>query len=239
MNTERTRISVAVLISVVLHGAIALLGVSSTGPAAHATRIHPVAVTIVSTAVTETRHPMQPTTLPKRQQRPPTPKPNEDAPKSVKTQEIIPANTPPTPKPEADPSRAVEAATALSEGQFTSASQGNVQAEDGHTEDAERTLVPTKRDVTAMPLYHLIPKPAYPSRSRDLGEEGQVIIAVLVSEDGGVLEAYVSESSGYPLLDGSALAAVTEKWRFKPGMRSGKAVPSWVRVPIIFSIEGG
>ena len=99
--------------------------------------------------------------------------------------------------------------------------------------------MPERPDVTAVPLYHLIPKPAYPSRSRDLGEEGRVIIAVLVSEDGGVLEAYVSESSGYPLLDGSALATVTERWRFKPGTRRGKVVASWVRVPIKFSIKGG
>lgn len=95
---------------------------------------------------------------------------------------------------------------------------------------------PIKPDVTAIPLYHLIPKPPYPSRSRDHGEAGTVIIAILVSADGSVADAHVATSSGYPLLDGSALSTVKAKWRFKPATNNGKPVASWVRAPINFSI---
>jgi len=91
--------------------------------------------------------------------------------------------------------------------------------------------------ISAMPLYHLIPKPPYPSRSRDLGEEGTVIIAIKVSAEGGVAVAYVSKSSGHALLDGSALASIRSQWQFKPATRAGHPVESWVRVPITFNIK--
>ena len=92
-------------------------------------------------------------------------------------------------------------------------------------------------EMTAIPLYHLIPKPVYPSRSRDLGEEGMVIIAILVAANGSVADAYVSTSSGYSLLDGSALSTVKAKWRFRPAINRGKPVASWVRAPINFNIK--
>lgn len=98
-------------------------------------------------------------------------------------------------------------------------------------------IVTSKPDVIAIPLYHLIPKPPYPSRSRDLGETGMVIVAILVAVDGSVTDAYVSGSSGFPLLDGSALSTVKTKWRFKPATNRGKAVESWVRAPINFNIK--
>ncbi len=97
-------------------------------------------------------------------------------------------------------------------------------------------VIPITPDVTAIPLYHLIPKPPYPSRARDHGEEGTVIIAILVSTDGSVADANITKSSGYPLLDGSALSTVKAKWRFKPATKNNKPVESWVRAPIHFSI---
>jgi len=101
----------------------------------------------------------------------------------------------------------------------------------------KKIAVPVKTETVAIPLYHLIPKPPYPSRSLDLGEEGTVIIVILVGTDGKVKEAELSKSSGYSLLDGSALATVKEKWQFKPGTRNGKPIESRVRVPIKFSIS--
>lgn len=103
--------------------------------------------------------------------------------------------------------------------------------------DKSALITLPKPETTAIPLYHLIPKPPYPSRSRDLGEEGTVIIVVVVGTDGTVNEAQISKSSGYALLDGSALATVKEKWRFKPGTRGDKPVDSRVRVPIRFRIR--
>jgi len=102
---------------------------------------------------------------------------------------------------------------------------------------AKGIVAEIKPEINAIPLYHLIPKPPYPSRSRDLGEEGTVIIAILVDVDGSVADAYVSKSSGYALLDGSALSTVKAKWRFKPATSSGDPVASWVRAPVNFNIK--
>ena len=105
-------------------------------------------------------------------------------------------------------------------------------------ERQSRGVLPIARpDFLAIPLYHLIPKPPYPSRSRDLGEHGIVMVAVLVGEDGRVVEARLANSSGYHLLDGSALSTVRQKWRFRPARKGGKPVATWVRVPIRFLIN--
>ena len=257
MNADRARLSVAVLISLAVHGTIASFGDFSAGQSAKATRIMPVAVTIASITEAEIQEP-----------EPPLQESNTGVAEPARTEEFVPANAipenkppielsksesnpddstelssteavgaPATPRSEPNQARPIEAAvSSATEGTDNSAT--NELDGSGQAADTAILPVPKKPDVTAVPLYHLIPKPAYPSRSRDLGEEGLVIIAVLVSKDGSVLDAYVSESSGYKLLDGSALATVTERWRFKPGMLHGKAVSSWVRVPIKFSIKG-
>ena len=107
----------------------------------------------------------------------------------------------------------------------------------GITPAPKRPRAKQRPEVLARPLYHLIPSPPYPERSRDLGEEGRVVIAVLVAEDGKVAEAHVHESSGHPMLDGSALATVREKWLFKPARSGDAPVTAWIRVPIDFRIS--
>ncbi len=112
---------------------------------------------------------------------------------------------------------------------FTSKSTGKM---------SEKGLVKTNIPmVSAIPLYHLINKPIYPERSRDLGEEGTVIITIKVSKKGNVIKAYISKTSGYTLLDGSALLSVKSQWHFRPARQKGKSVESWIRVPIKFSIS--
>jgi len=118
---------------------------------------------------------------------------------------------------------------------------GRVTAEAGEAEQVAPVspappVAEDQPEVSALPLYHLIPKPPYPKRSRELGEQGRVIVAILVSAEGEVTQAYVETSSGHPLLDGSALATVIEKWRFQPARHQGRPVATWVRVPIDFKI---
>lgn len=132
--------------------------------------------------------------------------------------------------------REPQAAATTNETQVSNTASINQASPTGRAE-AQGIVAAIKPEMTAIPLYHLIPKPPYPSRSRDLGEEGTVIIAILVAADGSVADAYVSKSSGYSLLDGSALSTVKTKWRFKPATNSGKPVASWVRAPINFSIK--
>jgi periplasmic protein TonB len=90
--------------------------------------------------------------------------------------------------------------------------------------------------ILARPLYRKNPPPKYPRRARRKGYEGHVILEVLVGKKGNVLELKVFKSSGYKILDKSAVSSV-QKWLFEPGTRDGKATKMWVRVPVRFRLN--
>jgi protein TonB len=79
-------------------------------------------------------------------------------------------------------------------------------------------------------------KPMYPLQSKRLGEQGKVIVRVLIGVDGLAQKAEVRSSSGYDRLDQSALATV-QSWRYVPGKRGGVAEAMWFNVPINFVLE--
>jgi periplasmic protein TonB len=80
------------------------------------------------------------------------------------------------------------------------------------------------------------PPPAYPAMSRRLGEQGQVMVRVLIGADGIAQQAQVSRSSGFERLDQAAVNAVL-KWRYVPGKRAGVPEAMWFNVPINFVLE--
>jgi protein TonB len=80
------------------------------------------------------------------------------------------------------------------------------------------------------------PKPAYPAHSRRLGEQGKVIVRVLIGVDGRAQKAEIRQSSGYERLDLAALATV-QRWRYVPGKRGGISEAMWFSVPINFVLE--
>ncbi len=80
------------------------------------------------------------------------------------------------------------------------------------------------------------PKPAYPALSRRLGEQGKVVVRVLIGVDGTAQQAEIRTSSGYDRLDQAALATV-RSWRYVPGKRNGMAEAMWFNVPINFVLE--
>lgn len=88
------------------------------------------------------------------------------------------------------------------------------------------------------PNYGLNPKPAYPEIAKRHGYEGLVVLNVFVLESGSVGKIEIRKSSGYDVLDNSALDAV-RNWVFIPGKRNGHATSSWVVVPIRFDLTNG
>jgi len=80
------------------------------------------------------------------------------------------------------------------------------------------------------------PRPVYPPAARKMGMEGMVMLKVLVSREGKVLEMEVAHSSGYELLDRAASEAV-KNWRFVPARRGDSAVDEWVQVPLAFHLK--
>jgi protein TonB len=81
------------------------------------------------------------------------------------------------------------------------------------------------------------PAPAYPPLARRLGEQGKVVLHVLVTAEGEPDRIEVSTSSGSPRLDGAALGAV-KRWKFIPARQGDRPVPAWVLVPISFNLRG-
>ena len=80
--------------------------------------------------------------------------------------------------------------------------------------------------------------PHYPTTAAQAKEQGTVYLAVLVGTQGLPLAIrQLHEPGPQPAqsLVSAALQAVAQ-WHFKPGMRDGKPVAGWVKVPIQFKI---
>lgn len=80
------------------------------------------------------------------------------------------------------------------------------------------------------------PAPEYPRLSRELREEGRVLLRVSVSGEGKPLDIQLQESSGFERLDRAAMAAVW-KWRFVAARRGDEPLASWVLVPVNFTLR--
>lgn len=100
---------------------------------------------------------------------------------------------------------------------------------------------PAPAEVITPPIFNASyldnPAPSYPILSRRSGEQGRVVLRVLVSAAGTAEEAQIRESSGHARLDDAARTTVLT-WRFVPAKRGSQPVPAWVLIPISFRLEG-
>lgn len=80
------------------------------------------------------------------------------------------------------------------------------------------------------------PKPPYPLLSRNLGEEGTVILNVMVETDGTVSAVSIARSSGYDRLDQSALRTV-QRWHYQPAQQQGQAIRMRNQQPVTFRLN--
>lgn len=89
----------------------------------------------------------------------------------------------------------------------------------------------------ATPLgYGDNPPMPYPHSARRRGWEGDVLLRVDVSASGKVLSVHIETSSGYGILDDTALQTVS-KWRFRPASINGTPKADTVLVPIHFQLH--
>jgi protein TonB len=160
---------------------------------------------------------------------PPPALPKVEAPAVVRKAETLPP--PPMPLAIADPTPAPQAPVGVVA--------------------APKALVPLTAPVAATPApvavpkvelpssdadYLQNPKPAYPAMSKRLGEQGKVVVRVLIGVDGLVQKAEIRQSSGFERLDQAALMTA-QRWRYVPGKRGGVAEAMWFNVPINFVLE--
>lgn len=81
------------------------------------------------------------------------------------------------------------------------------------------------------------PPPKYPPVSRRLGEEGRVMLRVLVGVDGTAKSVEIESGSGSDRLDRAAIDAV-KNWQFIPAKRDKQPISAHVIVPIQFTLNG-
>ena len=79
--------------------------------------------------------------------------------------------------------------------------------------------------------------PTYPAELRKAKVEGQVTLVFILGEDGRVVDPRV-ENSSRPEFEKPALEAI-RKWRFKPGIKDGQPVRSYIRIPMKFRVTSG
>jgi protein TonB len=99
----------------------------------------------------------------------------------------------------------------------------------------EKPLAPPPPPVPVAEGVRIMPKidakrsqePEYPPTSRRLGEQGSLVLQVLVDTDGRVLDTKLVQGSGFERLDQAALDGVKTDYRFLPGTLDGKPQQMW------------
>lgn len=161
---------------------------------------------------------------------PPRPVPSKPVPKPIVKPVAKPAPTPePTPRPLA-PADSEPAPPPNS--QISAESAPAINRGPPSTESTESA--PVAIDLGA--AYRLNPAPEYPPLALRRGWQGTVRLRVTLDSEGHPTQVGLAASSGYPMLDEAALAAV-RRWQFRPATRLGKPVAATVEVPIVFRIN--
>jgi len=85
-------------------------------------------------------------------------------------------------------------------------------------------------------FQHNNPSPRYPKLSKRLGEEGTVLLQLLINENGTVSEVEIKTSSGYPRLDKAAMKAV-KQWRYTPASQGNDTIAYRYEQPVHFAMN--
>ena len=85
--------------------------------------------------------------------------------------------------------------------------------------------------------YIQAPQADYPPMARRMGEEGRVVMQVLVNDKGRAEKVEILKSSGFSRLDESAKTALLRAL-FKPYLEDGKAMTILATASINFSLRG-
>jgi protein TonB len=93
------------------------------------------------------------------------------------------------------------------------------------------------KTITSGVEYIQAPRPVYPRMSKRMGEQGKVVLRILVNEKGLPDHVLVHTSSGSSRLDEAGRQAALRAL-FKPHMEGGRAVAVYVIVPLNFQLAG-
>jgi len=113
--------------------------------------------------------------------------------------------------------------------------KGLIGEELSNAGDALKDMAFSMSELDKEPVLMASPSPKYPSEMRKNKIEGTVTILFLLNEDGRVEDPRVEKSSRQEF-ERPALDAVM-RWKFKPGMKDGKPVRTYMRLPMAFRIS--
>lgn len=87
------------------------------------------------------------------------------------------------------------------------------------------------------PELIFMPKPDYPSMARKLGQEGKVILHILVGVDGRAHDVQIAGESNPEFGFGQFAVYAAEKAHFRPAIHNTQAVRCWVSLPVEFTLR--
>ena len=221
----------ALAVAIALHGALIAFVVSGALEKPH-TEVEPPPV-IVQLLTPEPPLKLEPPTP-----EPPKPKPQPPKPEPVKPQPRPEPPRPEQPKPEPakpevrpEPVKIEAPATAVAPAPTPVAPP----APPAPPPPAPSVAKPSARTEVSISASYAAAnrKPEYPKMSLRLGEQGTVVLTVMVKSDGSAGDVEVKSTSGFTRLDRAAADAV-KTWRFNPATIDGKAVDKSYEVPITF-----
>ena len=87
-----------------------------------------------------------------------------------------------------------------------------------------------------VPRYGRNRELVYPAMAREKGWQGTTLLKVQVLKNGFVGSLEVLRSSGFSILDQSALKGVKE-WKFIAAQKDGQPAETFVQIPVTFKLE--
>ena len=85
-------------------------------------------------------------------------------------------------------------------------------------------------------IYQPDADPYYPSFSKRAGEQGEVVVRLIIDETGVVEDARLLQSSSYPRLDRAAME-IGKRYRFKPYLINGSPTKISTNLLIKFNLK--
>jgi protein TonB len=85
-------------------------------------------------------------------------------------------------------------------------------------------------------VYQPDADPYYPSFSKRAGEQGEVVVRLIINEAGEVEETRLLQSSSYPRLDRAAIE-IGKRYRFKPYLINGSPAKISTNLLIKFNLK--
>ena len=153
----------------------------------------------------------------------PTPKPEVKKVERAPVANPVPAPTTPPQAAQTPPSKPSESSQSATVAPPTSS--GGVSGTPIQTDIGKLIVV-----------YQPDADPYYPSFSKRAGEQGEVVVRLIINETGVVEDARLLQSSSYPRLDNAAME-IGKRYRFKPYLINGSPTKISTNLLIKFNLK--